>query len=56
MGAPFENGWADVAGAAMYPGAGTSWEVIWLVISIAICVGAIWSGGRHEADSYKSLD
>ncbi len=55
MGAPFDNGWEGVAGA-MYMGAGSSWEVIWLVISIAICVLAIWKGGKDEATSYRKAE
>lgn len=55
MGAPFEGAWETVTGA-MYMGAGTSWETIWLVVSIAICVLAIWKGGKDEATSYRKAE
>lgn len=54
MGSAFDT-WNDVvaSGGAYYPGVGTSWEMIWLLISIAICVVALWIGGKHESDAYR---
>lgn len=46
IGAPFEN-WSDVAGASYYTGLGGG-ELIWLVISIVLCVLAILVGHSHE--------
>ena len=54
MGSAFDT-WNDVDGA-YYMGAGTSWEVIWLLLSIVICVVALWMGARHELDAYKSAE
>lgn len=47
--------WNDAAGA-IYMGAGTSWELIWLVVSAAMCVAAIYIGGKHEADAYREAE
>lgn len=47
MGASFSN-WADVADSAYYVGAGGSGPLIWLWVSIALCVLACWMGHRHE--------
>ncbi len=52
MGSPFENAtWNGVEGA-YYMGAGTHWEWIWLAVSIALCVMALFIGGTHEAVAY----
>ncbi len=51
MGSDFDT-WSGVEGA-IYMGAGSSWELIWLVLSIAMCIAAIWVGGTHEADAYR---
>jgi len=51
MGSAFDS-WSGVEGA-YYIGANTSWEGIWLVISIAMCVVALIAGARHELSSYK---
>lgn len=47
--------WNDAAGA-IYNGVGTSWELIWLVVSIAMCCAAIWVGGKHEAEAYRKVE
>ena len=47
MGAPFEGSWDAVANAAYYAGAG--WEAIWLLVSIILCLAALWMGHRHES-------
>lgn len=46
MGASFDS-WDKVVDAAYYTGAGSG-ELIWLVISIALCVLACVVGHRHE--------
>ena len=46
--------WTTHTGA-MYMGAGTSWEVIWTLISAAICVLELVIGSRHELDAYKRM-
>ncbi len=46
IGAPFEF-WDAVAGASYYAGLGGG-ELIWLVISIVLCVLAILVGHSHE--------
>ena len=54
MGAPFES-WDAVEGA-YYVGAGGSWEMIWFLVSVVLCVVALWMGARHELDAYKSAE
>ena len=53
MGSVFET-WNDVAGA-IYPGAGGAWEHIWLWLSIAMCVMALWKGHQHESEAYEKI-
>lgn len=53
MGSHFDN-WAFVEGA-YYMGANTSWEVIWTLVAVGLCVIALVSGSRHELDAYKKL-
>ena len=53
MGSAFDT-WTNVEGA-IYMGANTSWEVIWLVVSIAFCVAACIVGSRHELKSYERI-
>lgn len=53
MGSPFTTGtWNGVDGA-YYTGMGGSWELIWLGVSIAMCVLALVVGATHEAVSYS---
>ena len=54
MGSSFDS-WDAVEGA-YYMGAGSSWETIWLVLSIGMCVAALIVGARHELDAYKKAD
>ena len=54
MGSAFDA-WTNIEGP-IYMGANTSWEVIWLVVSIAFCVTACIVGSRHELKSYKKAD
>ena len=51
MGSSFDS-WDAVTGA-YYMGAGTSWEAIWLTVSIVMCVLALVSGSRHELKAYE---
>ena len=46
--------WAEATGP-MYMGANTGWEVIWFLVSVAICVLSLVVGSRHELDAYKKL-
>jgi len=49
---PFDAGsWNGVEGA-YYMGMGSSWELIWLIVSIVLCIMALWVGGRHESAAY----
>ena len=47
--------WNEIAGP-IYMGANSSWETIWLAVSVAICVLALVIGSRHEPDAYKKMD
>jgi len=51
MGSSFSS-WDAVKGA-YYMGAGSSWEVIWTLVALAICVIALVAGSRHEREAYK---
>ena len=53
MGSPLPTeSWNGVTGA-YYMGMNSMWEPIWLFVSIALCILALWIGGKHEADAYK---
>ena len=52
MGSPFEGSWDAVKDSAYYVGAGGG-EAIWLIISIALCVLALFMGHRHESKANK---
>lgn len=54
MGSHFDN-WDAVEGA-IYMGANTSWEGIWVVVAAACCVLALVVGSKHELDAYKKMD
>ncbi|MEM7302752.1 MAG: hypothetical protein AAF468_16870 [Pseudomonadota bacterium] len=54
MGSAFDS-WAAVKGA-YYMGAGTSWEVIWTVVALVVCLAALAVGSRHELDAYKKME
>lgn len=53
MGSAYSN-WEEFTGP-IYMGANTSWEVLWFVISAALCLLALIGGARHELDAYKRL-
>ena len=54
MGSVFDS-WNSVDGA-YYMGVGTSWEVIWVLVAIAMCIAALISGSKHELDAYKEAE
>ena len=54
MGAPFEGSWDEVAGAAIYTGAGSG-ELLWLIVAAAICGLAIIIGGIQEGASLSLI-
>ena len=49
IGAPFEGSWDAVTDSAYYAGAGG--ELIWLLVSIALCILACVVGHRHESNA-----
>ncbi len=52
MGSPFDTGtWNGVEGA-YYVGHG-SMELVWLLVSVGLCLVALWMGHSHEMDAYK---
>ncbi|MEH6478236.1 MAG: hypothetical protein V7727_21255 [Sneathiella sp.] len=56
MNSPIEPAtWNNVEGA-YYVGANTAWEPIWLFVSIAMCLAALWMGSRHEKKSYEKSE
>ncbi|MEH6546774.1 MAG: hypothetical protein V7701_10115 [Sneathiella sp.] len=56
MNSPIEPAtWNNVEGA-YYTGVNTAWEPIWLFVSIAMCLAALWMGSRHEKESYEKSD
>ena len=54
MGSQFDS-WGAVTGA-YYVGANTSWEIVWTVVAVGICIWALVSGSRHELDAYKKME
>ena len=54
MGSAFDS-W-DAAEGAYYMGANSSWEVIWLLVAVGMCLLALWMGSRHELDAYKEAE
>lgn len=53
MGYDLEN--IDALSGAMYMGAGGSLPMIFLIISIIVCVLACIIGSKHELDAYKKI-
>ena len=55
MGSSFDS-WTDIVaeGGAYYPGVG-SMEIVWVGLSIVMCVAALYIGGKHESDAYKKV-
>lgn len=54
MGSNFDS-WDAVEGA-YYMGASTSWEVIWVIVALAMCVIALVAGARHELRAYDKAE
>lgn len=53
MGLDFET--ADAMTGAVYMGANSSWEVIYTLVAVVLCVYALWSGNRHEHKQYEKM-
>ena len=53
MGSSFSS--YDAVEGAYYMGAGTSWEVIWTIVALAICIVALVAGSKHEREAYKRV-
>lgn len=53
MGSPIES-WDGVT--AFFTGAGGATPAIFLLLSLAFCIGALVYGARHETESYERLD
>lgn len=54
MGSPLgESGWTDAA--SYYTGAGSG-ELLWLLVSVALCVGALVAGIVHERHAYRRVE
>ncbi len=54
MGSEISN-WEGVTGA-IYMGANSSWEVVWVVVAAALLVVSLVVGSKHELDAYKQAD
>ena len=54
MGAPFDTGTWNGVTESIYNAAGT--EALWLFISIALCIVALWMGHKHESDAYDKAE
>ena len=52
FGAPFDTGSWEGVTESYYAGAGG--ELIWLIISIVLCVAALIGGHIHETVAYKN--
>ena len=53
MGSQFTD-WAQATGP-MYMGANGSMEIVWTVLSAAICIWALYVGSKHELYAYKKV-
>jgi len=53
MGSSFEN-WDAVEGA-IYMGANSSWETIWVLVAAGACILALIVGSKHELAAYKKM-
>jgi hypothetical protein len=54
MGSPIDT-WDGLTGA-YYMGMNSGWELIWLLVSIVMCVVALYVGAKHELDAYKAAE
>lgn len=53
MGSAYSN-WEEFTGP-IYMGANSSWEVIWVLVAVVLCIVALIQGSRHELDAYKRV-
>jgi hypothetical protein len=53
MGSAFDS-WNDVTGP-IYMGANSSWEFIWFIVAVVLCILPLIVGSRHELDAYKKM-
>ena len=53
MGSQFTD-WVQATGP-MYMGANGIMEVVWTVISVAVCIWALIARSKHELDAYKKI-
>jgi hypothetical protein len=54
MGSDFDT-WNGIEGA-YYMGMNSGWEVIWLLVSIVMCVAALYMGATHELEAYEKAE
>lgn len=54
MGSSFSS-WSNVEGA-VYTGAGGSSEIVWLLVSVILCIAALVIGARHELNAYRRIE
>jgi len=53
MGSEYSD-WAEFTGP-IYMGANSTWEMIWLIIAVVLCILALIFGSKHELDAYKKM-
>ena len=53
MGSAYSD-WAEFTGP-LYMGANSSWEVIWTLVAVVLCIVALVAGSKHELDAYKRM-
>lgn len=53
MGSAFDS-WNEVTGP-IYMGANSSWEFIWFIVAVVLCILPLIVGSRHELDAYKKM-
>ena len=53
MGSPLAEATWNGAEGAIYMGVGSQWPLIWLIVSIGLCVLALIVGGGHESQAYR---
>ncbi|MEM9063570.1 MAG: hypothetical protein AAGD13_24185 [Pseudomonadota bacterium] len=54
MGWPFDAASWDVAEGAYYSAVGS--ELIWLIVSVVMCLAAMFVGSKHELDAYRKAE
>jgi len=56
MGSPITSAtWTGVEGA-YFTGLGSGMDTLWLFVSAALCLVAIWKGLAHEKDAYQKSE